>query len=168
MRQLALIVTQGDFNGSERYLEQQITKAVAYISRNLPALENHDKRMLLRHILFKRMYIEKIVEKSPAIHRILCDFIQHGFAYFSEKGDIKAAVYFLEMARNMEALPPFKAIGPVFADIRKVCTQLLKQRQWERQERTLILSTNSCQLCPYSCGKSQCRRSSPATHCRNS
>ena len=140
--QLQLILAQGDFNGKELYPEQQVTRTLAYFSRHLPALENHDTRMLLRHLLFKRMYLEKLVETSPAIHWILCDFIQRGYAYFSEKGDVKAAVYFLEMSRNLEALPPFKNSRPVFEDIRAVCTILMQQREWEGNELNAHTSTD--------------------------
>jgi hypothetical protein len=141
-RQLKLMMVKGDYNQEERYLEQQVVKAVAYFSRHLPSLEEHDRRMILRLLLFHGNYLEKLLAKSPAMQRILADFIQKGCTYFAERGKAAGAAFFLELARNLQALPAFiphvSLQEPAFKDFKSYCAQQLAQREWSGQERTLL------------------------------
>ncbi len=136
-RSLELILTQGDRNAEEQYLEQQVTKTVAYFSEHLAELADHDTRMLCRLLIFECDYIETLLRLNPALGNVLSQFVNSGLEYYLASDDVEGAMFFVEMGRTLDTIASSRDVKMKLPDFRLLLLDLLKVER-SAEERTLL------------------------------
>lgn len=135
---LRLILAEGDLNDQAIPFEQQVIKAMAYYSEHQELFYDHDKRMLLRFLLFEENRLEKLLAQNPSFASLLQQFVESNYRQACERQEIAVAAFFMEIARDLSEIVTHCGCNATFLDTRPECSNLLTLPGLSPEERTLL------------------------------
>lgn len=136
VRQLKLLIAQGDIDNKDSHLAQQIIKTIAYFTDHIELLEDPETRMICRFLIFECDFLEQILKQNPRFGLTLQSFVEQGFQRFSEENDIAAVAFFIEMGRDFDQLLRLHNYPATFSDWRERINNFLEARDLDVQEKT--------------------------------
>lgn len=131
-RSLSLILAQGNADQADKYLQQQIVKGIAYFSDHFPLLSDPKKQMLLRQLIFESNYLELLLQRNPYFGKQVLEFANRGKEIFTERSDMAAAAFFIELGRTIDGILLSKGLKAESNNYRdEICKLLgIKDNQW--------------------------------------
>lgn len=104
LKELLSVATIGDHHKGQIQPYFQCVKALAYFQERIPQLSDDTFKGLFYAIFFKADFFEQVLTLNPDFRELFRQFVKDGWDYFSERGEMMAASYFLEIGMMGEKI----------------------------------------------------------------